>query len=406
MTGTLEFLETDQFRKARAQWLIAIARKENIAISFVPKTDRVIRFEQLLADKNFMHTILKGTSTYAFQYLDFGSPAIEDRKDLEAKISDQFNRSELANQTMIFSKWIDYFRKNNITLILIVLEAEQLLNPAGKSTLSTLSYFSDEFFPTIRTITIFEADITHPNTVSYLPPSTRLYQNISRYPLYTPEDTLRFIKLLERQWDIRVSTKEQERIVTYCGGHFWLVKEAIRTLTSAPSWSPEDDGMSFRLRTLFNLFSPSEQSVLTKITRSVTDLTSQEQESLSYLTSMRVIEKNHITIKMLHNFLLGREAKLESFVVEGGKILLNHVPVNSFFSRQEERVMKLLITHSGEVVSRDLIATAIWPTNTQENYSDWAIDQLMRRLRKRIADLSLSPKRLSVVRGKGYLFSL
>jgi DNA-binding response OmpR family regulator len=62
----------------------------------------------------------------------------------------------------------------------------------------------------------------------------------------------------------------------------------------------------------------------------------------------------------------------------------------------------LLLEKNGQTVSRDEIGQALWSDN-QEDYSDWAIDQLIARIRKRLKELSLSPKMVRVVRGKGYI---
>ncbi len=76
------------------------------------------------------------------------------------------------------------------------------------------------------------------------------------------------------------------------------------------------------------------------------------------------------------------------------------------FSRKELRVFKLLLEHRNSIVSRDEIAQRMWQGNVQEQYSDWAIDQLIARLRKRFVTFFLPSRLISVVRGRGYVLKL
>jgi OmpR family two-component system bacitracin resistance response regulator BceR len=82
------------------------------------------------------------------------------------------------------------------------------------------------------------------------------------------------------------------------------------------------------------------------------------------------------------------------------------VPLKGFFSRKEYNVLKLLLEQKEKIVSRDAVGATLWPINTEKHYSDWAIDQLIARLRQRLTELSLPPKMIQSVRGKGYKLSI
>lgn len=68
-------------------------------------------------------------------------------------------------------------------------------------------------------------------------------------------------------------------------------------------------------------------------------------------------------------------------------------------TRQQQRTYDLMAKKSGNVVSRDEIAQAIWGDKWLQKYSDWRIDRLIYLLRKKI-DSRLSIK---TVRNLGYL---
>ena len=65
-------------------------------------------------------------------------------------------------------------------------------------------------------------------------------------------------------------------------------------------------------------------------------------------------------------------------------------------------LLKLFISRPNAPIDRDTISKIIWPTNTEQYYSQWAIDQAIKRLRDRLVSLRLPPTVISSVRGVGY----
>ncbi|MBI5613595.1 winged helix-turn-helix domain-containing protein [Candidatus Gottesmanbacteria bacterium] len=407
MLGNLRLLVTDQYRQEATRWLKAIRRKESAAICFIPKTDRIIRVEQLFHDEMILKDGLGDPDRYHVQYVTFGSPVIEDASDLQSRIALLLDKSSLDGTTRrTFDEWMKYFVSKDRTLLLVVSEAEKLLTPAEKDTLTYLSYLIDQQYPRVLVVSCFEVNISHSSVMPQLASSTRLYANVFEYPLYEESSSMLFIDLLADEWGIEVSNAEKERIIKLCGGHFWLVKEAVRRISDVGSWSPEDDGMVFRLRTIYEQMLPSEQSALKKLVLGSSDLTSEERLSLAYLERMHFVKDGRCLISMMCDFVKAQGERPPGFSLVGESVYLNNVPVEKFFSRKEHRVIKLLVEHEGEVMSRNDIASALWPVNTEKEYSDWAIDQIIARVRKRLTHLHVSPEILKVIRGKGYLLSL
>lgn len=63
-------------------------------------------------------------------------------------------------------------------------------------------------------------------------------------------------------------------------------------------------------------------------------------------------------------------------------------------------ILKQFMDNNEKVVSRDEIAKSIWGSRWEEKYSDWAIDQSISRLRKKIQNSNVN---LYTVRNRGYL---
>jgi len=122
---------------------------------------------------------------------------------------------------------------------------------------------------------------------------------------------------------------------------------------------------------------------------------------------MNVIDKNkHCLIKGFEELILHPQTQIEEIILKDNHVYVNMVPVDKMFTRKELSVLKLFLEKTNKIVSRDEIAQKMWPINTQDDYSDWAIDQLIKRIRNSLKELSLSPKIIEVVRNKGYRLNL
>jgi len=56
------------------------------------------------------------------------------------------------------------------------------------------------------------------------------------------------------------------------------------------------------------------------------------------------------------------------------------------------------------MLGRETIAKAYWGTNINDCYSDWALDQMIRRIRIKLTRFGLNPKTISTKRNAGYIF--
>ncbi len=407
MVGDFPLISTTQYKVEAEKWLKAMVRGEDACIIFLPKTDREIRLGQLLNDRQLQKRVLGKPSSYIFLRVNFDSHDVEDVDDFSFQIQERLNSSSILKSPYSFLEWMKYLKDHSMRVVLILPEAERYLNNSDKTALAVLSEAVRKYSPLLRVLSIFETNITHPSMVSFLPNISDLYENIFYYPLYTTEATVSFIQLLCRQWHVSVPQSTTGRIIKACGGHFWLVKEAVRQIATVGSWTTGEEGMQFRLRSFYELLLPSEQGALYKLATRQKTFSPEERMSLTYLQTMRLIDAKHqFLIDALKDFLLNRQGFSANLTMDSQHILLNDVPIEKIFSRKEYRVFKLLLERSNTTVVRDEIAQRIWPGNVDEQYSDWAIDQLIARLRRRLSELSLPPRVLVAVRGRGYQLKL
>jgi DNA-binding winged helix-turn-helix (wHTH) protein len=95
------------------------------------------------------------------------------------------------------------------------------------------------------------------------------------------------------------------------------------------------------------------------------------------------------------------QAKSNPVVGESkGKIKWNGKNLADFLTANELAIMELLWARGGGVVSREELAKRVWGEKMTEKYSDWAIDKMLARLRKKLGDSS-QRRWIQVVKGRG-----
>lgn len=405
MKRAFPLVTTKLYLVEREKWLREITRGESVSVIFFPKTDRFRRLHQMLEDREFLKKFLGKKHTYLFQMTDFNISLVEDKFDIHEHIARQLNLSSPSRTSMKFDQWMDYFEKNNIRFVLILPDAEKYLSAENKHILSLLFDVVVSHSPTMSVMSFYEKDITHPQYLESVSVIKDLFESVFYYPLYPEDDTRAFVKYLEDKWEKSITSKEEEKIVSASGGHFWVAKEAVREMMNTGDWSLEQEGMRFRLESIFSSMMLSEQSALEKIIAKK-KLTSEENHSFEHFKRLHLLNNTGaFSMGLLREFVEKHLFVSSEFSIQEGRLMLNHVPLDKLFSRKEHRVLKLLLEKNGEVVSREDIARVIWPTDTDEQYSDWAIDQIITRLRKRLGTLSLPASMIVSARGKGYRFS-
>ena len=74
-----------------------------------------------------------------------------------------------------------------------------------------------------------------------------------------------------------------------------------------------------------------------------------------------------------------------------------------FFSRREKQLIKKLLQNKGQLVSRNTVANILRYNVTDEKYTDWALDQAIKRLRNKLLKLGLRNNLLKTVKNQGFI---
>lgn len=287
----------------------------------------------------------------------------------------------------------------NETNIFLLVGADCLL----KEKLSFLSFFNDltkkNTPPSL--IFFFRQNITYPWTLEKLSPYQYLLQNLYYYPAYKEKDQKQFLYYLEQKFKITIPTKVKNMICDECGGNFWLIKEAVRYFAKTKDSKGifDHEEMNFRLQVLYNELEDKEKEAIKKIVREEQFLTDEDRIVADYFKKM------NFSFPILNKFIAKQIAKEKTITLNKDKrIVVNSVVVDHFFSRKERAALRYFLSQKQKIISRDEIAAAVW--GEDNSYSDWALDQFIRRLRNKYKKIGLKDDLVKTVKIKGFLFNI
>lgn len=249
-----------------------------------------------------------------------------------------------------------------------------------------------------------------------------ILQNTLYLPLLNEKDTDYLFDQFSKSYGVEVSSDLKKRLLDLCGGHPYLLKVCFRVLgkNDYKSLSLEEVetliGEYYEIKSvargILNVRSENEKTILRKIAvgDQLTDI--ENLNSLEFLVSIGMIAKKDSRYVLFSHIF--RQALLTSkdhkpttkersfeYVSENNEILLEGSTIEEKFTHQEYMILCEFLKSQGKLMTRDDIGAVLWGQESYEKYSDWAIDQLMSKLRKKLGDLKVKEK-LVTIRGKGY----
>lgn len=217
-------------------------------------------------------------------------------------------------------------------------------------------------------------------------PSTSVMQPLLVLGRITYEDSLNMMAELASRFEFYPNEQQQQDIYKWSYGHVGF----IRSLFLLKSQAPEH---AFTAEQLL-----SEPSVLERLNSIINDLTPQR---------LKALQRGKLSFAdkaLLQGF--GYTNKDGSLFHPLLVPLLTNIPEpqTSALSVTEESVVGHLRSHQGQVISRQEIAKLVWGEEEWEDkYSDWAIGQLIYRLRRKLA-YSADDGTIQTKKGQGFIY--
>ncbi len=344
-------------------WLNVVKRNENAIIVYPPIFDRKRRAFPIIEQNKDKFLLIP---------LNLSENCIEDKIEWEKFISQQNLKSSLKSKAII------------------IMDGEELFT-LKSNLLNTLA----DFYIKNQDISIIILSEVYP--YKNIPPA--LLQNIIFQPLYDLPDVEVFIHYLEVKFSIKVTFEMKRKLWQKCGGNIWLIKEAIRFLSSKNDIDPfVQEGIRIKLSKVYENFSENEKKVLAQIASGQIPVFVEE---FNVLTKLRIIKDKKISYGLLNDYVKSLLIKQNCLLLRNNDIYFGNAKVDDFFTTKEQRALKLLLQKSNSIVTREELAKAYWGKDDVE-FTDWALDQAVKRIRKKINKLGLPKEYLHTEKGKGY----
>lgn len=253
-----------------------------------------------------------------------------------------------------------------------------------------------------------------------------LLKNVVYVPLVSNEDALWLIEYFGEQLKRKFSKEEKALLGDVCGGHPLLIKACTRLIALMNGQKLEDKELVKFLifhfdprsacQEIFDSLDPSEQYILkTVVGSSKTDLPA-ESNTLQKL-GLVIKDKGGIWRpfgKLLASVIeKGRQGAIASheenkqvvFDEQTGAIFVGGRNVEEQFARQEYEILKFFLKNPSRLRSREEVGEAMWGKESYDKYSDWAIDKVMSKIRKKLKEAG-AEELVATVRGRGYKLTM
>lgn len=198
------------------------------------------------------------------------------------------------------------------------------------------------------------------------------------------------IKTYLDQYDLKLDAKKIDQLFFLSGGNNSYLKNILRSIKMS-ILNPND---LYNPRKIFNSvlsFRFLGDEILFKLGDSCTRLLlTDSYYSDPVLLNLGIVNSEGELFSPLFRLFLDSKKR------SGSESLFEKI-----FTEQELGVINSLLVHKGSILSRDDIAKILWKNEYLQNYSDWAIDKVIEKIRRKIKENKLGYK-LVTKRGVGF----
>lgn len=402
------------FEAIIAPWLSGIVRKEMVAIISYPSSDRQRLLLNLLGNHDVQRRYLDDRTQYLWIVVDFRVDPIDNVTELEtlivARVTEQFRKAQTKNKNFV-SCMASLRHDAGKIVVVSAYGCESLITREQTAILIWFTTMMRQ--DVVRLLLFFETNVFSSQAIAVLGKVPVFQPRITFLNLYPSRDVQQFIAFKSHEWGMRLPESVIEAIVINCGGSLYLVKEAVWYLRDHPQATGEailhHPEMQFNLLTLWQAFGAHEQELVDHIVKKENIDLQRFHATVDYLTRTGFVVKTKTNYSLTVPFIAQFRREILQKGTEltrssQGGLLVDGVSVEKHFSAAQRRLVRYLLEHPNDIVSRDKIAECLWPSNTAHHYSDWAIDSQISRLRIRLMSLGVDERALRTVKGQGIMF--
>lgn len=392
-------IRQQSFERMCREWVDVILREESGTWIWPPLSAPYRRIFQFFHDKDLQRKLFgKLYSKQILVYVDFKQQENFTKEKIESVIKEALLESAILDDldTKPLSEIIESIIKNGKTINLFIEGVDNEIRNKRWEIIEILHSLAQRNWQT-HVLLFLHTNITYPEFFADFSKRTTLCQNITITSRYAPEETDHFIKYLSYNWNVTLSPEQIRWIKDNAGGRFLIIKEVVRAVTQKPKITYDELNQlsTLKIKGEANIasFLQKEQEVLilTADGQTIPDTLQKEKEFLEQIYWIEEKdEKTILTIPYMQKLLK--------------QMVIPHKPSPSIlsFTKTERNIYDYLQQREKEIVSREDIAKVLWGNESEEKYSDWAIDQAIHKLREKMEKEHMKYE-LKTKKGEGFV---
>jgi len=222
------------------------------------------------------------------------------------------------------------------------------------------------------------------------------------FPLFAPEEIRFNLAVWEKILSCQFKEEEEKIIANLSGGLASLIKSlALLTKEKQNLGSDHEsllklDEITGPLDRILQALSDDQKIILKEIAQGKGDNKLFLLEETKALIDLGIIIRKEKRLSLFSPFLTKYLLSRREPATE-----ISQIAFNDFLTPSPQRLLDALLASRGRRISRDQAGEAVWRKNWEEKYSDWALDQIVSQIRKKMTHLK-DKKRLVTLRGIGF----
>jgi hypothetical protein len=343
------------------KWVSVLNRREVVNVFFLPKSDALFRAYQY---KDW----LKKERKISLEIIDMEAHLITTPEGLESAIGKVYRNKEI-----------------------LLIARNIFTGPEGNH----YSRVIEESYAKGRGIVIFNEGMVS-EFDSYVV-STTMHQHLSIMRVYPIPVIERYARNVATLWELKIDNDKICTISKNCSGLPWLINDILRHVKDTPdidvSQCFEFETYKWKLEQIIRSLPRQHQQVLFSADKKI-DIQCQKE-----LADFGLIDNSGKVITCIQNWI--DSYKKHSLVINKESVLVDNQDLGMYFS-DSERIILDYFRNSGEATfSREMVAQVFWGKYWEDKYSDWSLDQVISRLRKKIVTNKI-PINIVTKKGIGY----
>lgn len=240
--------------------------------------------------------------------------------------------------------------------------------------------------------------------------------NIISMPIYDKESAAFRIHHIEEVSGKKIPQTIIDELMQLTGGHGKLMRTAVESYLVQGEGKPknlqafllEQKTVQGALAEIWFSLSPVEQQCMSD----PSSLEHKDSASLQYLAQIGLLKEGQITIPLLEAYITSNDSVSKSssekiaYDEKTDQIIKGNLKLSDDLTSSEFILLRFLVLHSEEIVSRDQLIGVVWGENrSTAGVTDQALDQLLFRVRKKIEENPTDPAHIQTVKGRGVRFT-